>query len=270
MTVTALSRKLAKRGLRAGSSAVVRVLGRDSTDELSGKASLVLAPHPDDETLGCGAAIARMRSRGTAVHVVFVSDGGLSPRPAGMSRGELVAVRRAEARRALELLGVGDCFATFWDFEDGNLSHQVEAVGAKTAEFLRINAPQQVFVTSAHDRHPDHVAVALAARAAVAAAGQLLLHEYPVWQRFPAATVVRHAARAMSVRDRSRGPRPLPVPRLVRTDGFIGVKRRALDVYESQLPHLPVGFLEDFMLPHEAFTEIRVSDGPAGGPVQGQ
>jgi LmbE family N-acetylglucosaminyl deacetylase len=257
MSITALPRKLAKRGLRASSSAVVRVVGRDSTEELSERVTLVLAPHPDDETLGCGATIARMRSRGMTVHVVFVSDGGLSPRPPEMSRNELVQLRRAEARRALQLLGVGESSATFWDFEAGSLTHRAGVVTEKIAEFLHRNEPRQVLVTSAHDRHPDHVAVALSARAAVAAAGQVSLYEYPVWQRVPAINVVRRAVQAMWVRDSSQEASPMAVPRLVRTDGFMGSKRRALEMYESQLPHFPVGFTQDFMLPYEAFTEIR-------------
>jgi LmbE family N-acetylglucosaminyl deacetylase len=194
-----------------------------------------------------------------AVHVVFVSDGGRSPRPAGMSKDELVQLRRSEARRALGLLGVGESFANFWDFEDGAVTQQAAVVVEKIIEFLRVNEPQQVLVTSAHDRHPDHVAVALAARAAVAAAGQFVsLYEFPIWQRVPAINVARQAVQAISVRADSRAIPSLPVPRLVRTDGFIGSKRRALEAYESQLPHLPIGFIDDFLMPYEAFTEIRV------------
>jgi LmbE family N-acetylglucosaminyl deacetylase len=270
MTGAALPRKLAKRALRAGSSAAVRAMGRDSTEELS-RETLVLAPHPDDETLGCGATIARLRSRGIAVHVVLVSDGGLSPRPAGMSRADLVRLRREEAQQALERLGVGESCTTFWDFEDGALTQEVDGVADRIQELLRVHSPRQLLVTSAHDRHPDHVAVALAARAAVAKPGpSVSLLEYPIWQRAPAITVARQAVRAMSLRGDSRRASPVPVPRLVSSDGFLGSKRRALDAYASQLPHLPVGFVEDFMLPYEAFTEIRVPGRADVGPQAGR
>jgi LmbE family N-acetylglucosaminyl deacetylase len=174
-----------------------------------------------------------------------------------MSRDELVHLRREEARRALQLLGVGESGATFWDFEDGSLTQNAGAVTERIAEFLRANEPRQVLVTSAQDRHPDHVAVALSARAAVAAAGQVALYEYPIWQRVPAINVARRAMQAMLMRDDSKQASPMPVPRLVRTDGFVARKECALEVYESQLPHFPIGFTQDFMLAYEAFTQIR-------------
>jgi LmbE family N-acetylglucosaminyl deacetylase len=120
-----------------------------------------------------------------------------------------------------------------------------------------MNELRRVLVTSAHDRHPDHVAVALSARAAVTAAGQVSLYEYPVWQRVPAINVARQAVQALSVRNDTPEASPVLVPRLVRTDGFRCSKRRALKAYESQLPYFPVGFTEDFMLPYETFTHIR-------------
>src|SRR5690606_38092378 len=39
---------------------------------------LVIAPHPDDETLGCGGVIALATCRNVRVHTVFVTDGGAS------------------------------------------------------------------------------------------------------------------------------------------------------------------------------------------------
>ena len=39
------------------------------------KRVLVVAPHQDDETLGCGGLIARKRYEGLPVHVVFITDG---------------------------------------------------------------------------------------------------------------------------------------------------------------------------------------------------
>jgi hypothetical protein len=46
-------------------------------------------------------------------------------------------------------------------------------------------------------------------------------------------------------------------PRLVRSAGFLDRKARAMASYESQLPHFPVGFLDDFLLPFESFMQIR-------------
>ena len=39
---------------------------------------LVIAPHPDDETIGAFALMARLRRRGVAVRILVVTDGGAS------------------------------------------------------------------------------------------------------------------------------------------------------------------------------------------------
>jgi len=93
---------------------------------------LVVAPHPDDETLGAGGLIQQVREAGGTVQLVYLTDGdgypeGVrfedrveSPRPAdyrGYGRR-----RKAEARAALRVLGFGREAATFLSFPDGGLS----------------------------------------------------------------------------------------------------------------------------------------------------
>src|SRR3954452_15113024 len=61
---------------------------------------LVLAPHPDDETLGCGGTIFRHRRAGDALTVLIVTDGG-SSRAGGLPREQMRLVRAREAESAL-------------------------------------------------------------------------------------------------------------------------------------------------------------------------
>jgi LmbE family N-acetylglucosaminyl deacetylase len=257
--VTALStfpRRVAKRTVRV-SSLAVRRFGVDITETLAGRTSLVVAPHPDDETLGCGATIARMRSQGTAVHVVFVSGGGSSPVPAGVSHDDLVELRRTEAASALAVLGVDRSSITHCEFEDGDIVRHRDAVTDVLTELLRRHAPDQVLVTSADDRHPDHVAVAMAARTAVARSRERpALYEYPIWQRVPALNFARGALLAGRTPSAAQPPQSAGRPRYVRAQEFLVVKQQALGAYESQLPHFPLGFIDDFLLPFESFTEI--------------
>ena len=210
------------------------------TDAFTRRATLVVAPHPDDETLGCGATIARMRRLGTPVRVVLMSGGGASPRPSGMSLDEMLLLRREEASRALDLLGVEPASVHHLDFVDGDMPGQHQAMTEALARLVRDHAPDQVLVTSARDRHPDHAAVARAVGAAATTARGVGVYEYAVWQRVPAMTVARS------------GRRPL----LVSSSDFSERKQAALAAYESQLPHFPRGFVEDFLLPFETFTEV--------------
>lgn len=92
---------------------------------------LVIAPHPDDETLGCGGVIARAARDGVPVAVVFVTQGDgsrataarefkrLQPRPA-----QLIAMgrmRQEEARAALTALGVSGDALHFLGYPDGGI-----------------------------------------------------------------------------------------------------------------------------------------------------
>ena len=54
---------------------------------LSSKKILVVAPHPDDESLGCGGLIAKLAASGSAFCVLFVTDGGASHRTRRRGRG---------------------------------------------------------------------------------------------------------------------------------------------------------------------------------------
>ncbi len=127
---------------------------------------LVLAPHPDDETIGCGGAIAFHRRRGDPVLVVFATDGERGD-PQGRFRGrDLAAVRRREALAAAKTLGV---FRTeFWGFPDGGLAAE-EKLGARVAALLRRERPAVVYRPGLRDPHGDHRALARACRKAAAA-----------------------------------------------------------------------------------------------------
>ncbi|MGC1345662.1 MAG: PIG-L family deacetylase, partial [Methyloceanibacter sp.] len=68
---------------------------------------VILAPHPDDESLACGGLIAEARRVGSRVAVIFVSDGtGSHPNSAAFPPKRLKALREDEAKRACAELGL--------------------------------------------------------------------------------------------------------------------------------------------------------------------
>ena len=121
---------------------------------------LVIAPHMDDESLGCGMLLAE-RDATQPVHVVFASDGSRSPPlPAGDRALEgLVGVRKSEAREALSELGVAEDAVEFLDFPDGTLSDYSGPLRSALDRRIRELQPAHVFVPFRYDRHPDHLAV---------------------------------------------------------------------------------------------------------------
>lgn len=141
---------------------------------------VVVAPHPDDETLGFGATAATLRSRGVDVQVVSVSDGGGAI--AGLSRverGWLEGARRAELHRATEILGLRApvCLG----LPDGELTGHEAELTDQLADLLSAG-PNGTWcaATWRGDGHPDHEAVGRASAAAAERSGATLL-EYPVW-----------------------------------------------------------------------------------------
>jgi len=137
---------------------------------------VVLAPHPDDEALGCGGTIRRYADEGVPVSVVVMTDGS----GVQSERSDIVALRRDEALRAADILGVGE--TVFLEFPDGALQAQRESVQRRLdVELLRL-APDIVFAPFPVDPHPDHVATAEAAIVAQRAGGAFRIAFYEIYQ----------------------------------------------------------------------------------------
>src|SRR4029077_5090130 len=92
---------------------------------------LVIAPHPDDEVLGAGGLMQRVKATGGAVRIVYLTDGdgypeGVKEEDPGEAPNAKDYLgygkqRRREARAALVRLGLADAFQTFLGFPDGGL-----------------------------------------------------------------------------------------------------------------------------------------------------
>ncbi|WP_236552853.1 PIG-L deacetylase family protein [Sphingomonas sp. 8AM] len=140
----------------------------------------MIAPHPDDETIGAHTLITRMRRRGVAVHVVVVTDGAAShPCSARWPRRRLVAERRRESRRVLRQIGVTADAVTFLALPDGRLHTQAGAARRGLARQIVRRGATLVVAPSRRDDHPDHRTVA-ACVAALTRPGPRTL-AYPVW-----------------------------------------------------------------------------------------
>ena len=121
---------------------------------------LVVAPHMDDESLGCGMLLAQ-RDAAQRVHVTFASDGSRSPPlpPGDAALQGLVGLRQEEARRALAELGVAETDVEFLSFPDGTLSRSLGPLQSALEARIRALEPAHVLVPFRYDRHPDHLAV---------------------------------------------------------------------------------------------------------------
>jgi LmbE family N-acetylglucosaminyl deacetylase/glycosyltransferase involved in cell wall biosynthesis len=115
--------------------------------DLRGERLLVLAPHPDDEVIGCGGLVALHLREGRKVQVVVATDGGA----AGDARQ-----RETESRAALASLG--DAEIEFLHFPDRGLAESGGFAAALRDILVRF-APDLIAVPSAIEIHPDHLAL---------------------------------------------------------------------------------------------------------------
>jgi N-acetylglucosamine malate deacetylase 1 len=218
---------------------------------------LVVAPHQDDETLGCGGLIALKRRLGAPVTVIFVTDGASSPSRGNTPVKEWTARRRQEALEALAVLGVPPAHCHFLDGPDGGLNDlsaaRTAALTGELAGLISATSPTQVAVTFRKDGHPDHEASFLLVARAIRQLGhEIELWEYPVWSlwRKPADSSVWLADFAL---------RKLDIRQVVE------IKKQAAACFVSQISpgffhrsgHVPAPLVRRLTGPEEIFFVTR-------------
>lgn len=138
-----------------------------------GRRVVVVAPHPDDESLGAGGTVAMLADAGADVRFVCLTDGEAAPCPTP----DLAAVRRRELAAAARLLAPRST-VTFCGLPDGRLRECPDEVGALLDEL--IGTGDLVLATLDGDGHPDHDAAGRLAQT-VAAACSAELWWFAVW-----------------------------------------------------------------------------------------
>ncbi len=219
---------------------------------ITGGCALVLAPHPDDESLGCGGLIAESCARGEPPVVAVLTDGaGSHPRSHSHPAAALRAVREAETLAAAQCLGLPPGRVVFLRHPDTRAPTAGPEFGAavdQVAALLARPGARARLASWRMDPHCDHEAASLIAAAAAGRAG--VPHwAYPVWGRtLPPDTAV-------------------PPARAVRLEmaGHRDAKRRAILCHRSQWAGLiaddPAGFqmrpdfLALFDTAHELYLE---------------
>lgn len=163
---------------------------------------LVLAPHPDDETIGAGGTLAILAAAGAAVTAVILTDGERT-RGTGLISQSIGRRRTSEAAEACRRLGLPH--PRFLGLPDGSLEGVLPELSRRVAAVIAETSPNAVFLPWFGDGHGDHRAVTAALAAAAPASG-LMVWGYEVWS-------------------------PLPANRLVDITAAIDRKRQALSVH---------------------------------------
>lgn len=220
---------------------------------LGGRTPLVLAPHADDESLGCGGLLAECAVRGRPAAVLVLTDGvGSHPNSIEYPPARLRSLREQEARHAVAALGMQAAQIGFLGLADTQAPlHGPEFDVAVDAICARLPANAILLAPWVHDPHCDHEAAHVMAECAAKQAGVPHL-AYPVWGwTLPDATPL------------AGGP-----PRGWRLDiaEHLPRKRAAIAAHASQYSdligddpagfRLPPGLLARFDQPYETFLQV--------------
>ncbi|MEE4199326.1 PIG-L deacetylase family protein [Erythrobacter sp.] len=198
----------------------------------------ILAPHPDDETFGCGMALAAaaastLRPADAAIRLILLTDGEGSHRGSPtFPPARLADLRRRELSRALAILSPATDFEILsLSLPDGQcdpdrLDPQAKA---RACSFLEHGGCGTLWTTWAGDPHCDHVYAARLG-AQLARDLDLALLTFPVWGRFGEH---RPPANGMTFFDRAGA----------------AAKRRAAQAYASQTTDLISDDPDGFQMP---------------------
>ena len=158
-----------------------------SPADLTARRVLVVAPHPDDETLGCGGLIWHLVRLGREVHVVFVTDGGASHlNSPSWSRQRLATQREEEASEALRGLDADNASRTFMRLLDAAMPRQGkpdhERALKQAIRIINALRPDLVVLPWRRDPHCDHRdAWALFQTALTGLSAKPEVWEYAIW-----------------------------------------------------------------------------------------
>ncbi len=209
---------------------------------------LVLAPHPDDESLGCGGLITQACTAGEEVHVAILTDGSRShPNSQTYPAPQLKALREREAAEATAVLGLAPGHLSFLGYQDASAplrGKPLRKAAEQLADYVHAHGIRTVCATWNHDPHPDHDAAYRITAQASRLAGFRHL-SYAVWGwTLPSTTWLRRT--------------PIRGFRLDITDS-LAVKRRAIACHRSQMTDMISDDHSGFRLPP---TLLDICDRP--------
>jgi LmbE family N-acetylglucosaminyl deacetylase len=203
-----------------------------------GRSTVVVAPHPDDETLAAGGLIATQRSLEIPVTLLAVTDG----EAAYPGVPDLGTTRRVEQARAAEALGINHDAVIRLGLRDSAVAESEPALADQIE--AHISSETLLVAPWPRDPHPDHEACGRAAATAASRTGAtLIFFFFWTWHRF-----------------RPECLNELPLRRLTLSADASSRRARALACHRSQLhrdelpPILPEIFLAPARRPFETFV----------------
>lgn len=193
------------------------------------KSIAIVAAHPDDEVLGCGATMAKHVAAGDRVHVLILAEGATSRdehRNEALRAAEIAALKEA-AREAARLLGVA--VTEFGGFPDNRMDTVDFLDVVKRVEcFMQSVIPDAVYTHHRGDMNLDHC---ITQRAVATALRPLPGQCFATLLEFEVPSSTEWAAAATS--------QPFVPNWFEDVSGFLATKIAALEIYASEMRSFP-------------------------------
>lgn len=200
---------------------------------------LVLAPHPDDESLGCGGLIAMLASKNVEVTVIVTTDGSQSrPNSKNFPPEKVKLFREKDVIKALEILGVEKNKGTFFEQKDASLptinQPGFDFLVHRLSGIIKQVKPQLILVPYELDPHYDHRVTWQILHEALNLFGHVKVWEYPIW--------LYELAEEQDIPQLKHG-----ALKKINIEAFLNFKERAIQSHISQTRGMidddPTGFI---------------------------
>jgi N-acetylglucosamine malate deacetylase 2 len=217
-----------------------RIIQQFCRDEIAPLSIIVVAAHPDDEVIGAGGLLPRIRDDAYFIHVTDGSpqDPGDARAAGCATREDYAALRRRELAYALSQAGIGIRKSYMLGFGDQKAAHSLGAITRRLSGIMGRVEPDVVLTHPYEGGHPDHDSTAFAVQLAC----ELLLdggRKAP-----PVIEFTSYHAGPGGMRVGEFLPSSCPVTELVLNAQERALKRRMFDCFRSQhrvLEQFPIG-----------------------------
>ena len=118
-----------------------------------GKSVLVVAPHQDDEAIGCGGALCLQTRSGNRAAIVMLQDGADGFEATGMNRQQMTEMRNEESRQAAKAAGLTEPPLFL---NHASLAASVAQAAGQVRAIIAERKVDVVFIPFVLDAHPDH------------------------------------------------------------------------------------------------------------------
>lgn len=154
------------------------------TSEQLKRRTLVISPHFDDETLGCGGLIIKKKRAGADVKILFMTDGGRSHQHL-MPPEQLKTIRANEGVAAARTMGLDEDDVFRLGLDETRLNEHADEAIERINAILHDVEPEEVYLP--YSREPllwssDHrMTTQIAYRALSTYKLPVIVYEYPIW-----------------------------------------------------------------------------------------